>query len=135
MWLDDLLAGHPTTAEVGAIANAEMQRDTAQINPSDDPASDLAEHGNTAAAMLEVRTPVRSESRAKQADTMPAAGGSVRSTSVRGAVRTESAISGRPHLIAFTVMLPGRDPFRVTCPQGFEAVSAQWPTAIAITPL
>lgn len=113
MWLDDLLADSPTTTEGGAVANAGMQRDVpVQPHQSDEPATDVAEP-----------------------DTMPAAGGSVRISPVRGAVRTESAISGRPHHIAFTVMLPGRDPFRVTCPQGFEAVSAQWPTAIAITPL
>lgn len=35
----------------------------------------------------------------------------------------------------FVIALPGREPFGVSCPQGENAVRAQWPTAISIHPV
>jgi hypothetical protein len=112
MWLDDLLADSPTAPKAEAIANAETRRDVpVQLRQSDEPAKDITGH-----------------------DTLLAAGDSDRSPSVRSAVRTESAVSGRSHHTAFTVTLPARAPFGVSCPQGFDAVREQWPTAISIIP-
>lgn len=54
-------------------------------------------------------------------------------SSVRSEVRTEKAFP-EPRQTAFIVVLPGRAPFGVSCPQGYEAVSEQWPTATSIIP-
>lgn len=40
-----------------------------------------------------------------------------------------------PGYNTFVVALPGREPFGVSCPQGEEAVRAQWPTATSVQPV
>lgn len=56
-------------------------------------------------------------------------------TPARASVHNETAVRAAPGTKTFVVALPGRKPFGVSCPQGEEAVRAQWPTAASVQPV